>query len=115
MYGGVNMKALTAAATLIALTGLPASAAQRVTCTGILIDVDMVPHADFPMAVIYDDGNLADAHTCVVDLGHASQWPLRGACQQGEKCSVTGPYFRKIGNTYYMRRWDSIHEPGGTK
>jgi hypothetical protein len=77
-------------------------AKNHVTCIGILIEVDMEPGADFPMAVIYDDTD----STCVVDLGHAGHWPLKGACQNGEKCRISGPYFRKIGNTFYMQAWD---------
>jgi hypothetical protein len=84
---------------------------QVVACSGVLIEVDMVTHADFPMAVIYDNST-EPAHTCVLDLGHAGHWPLRGACWVGEKCVISGPYFKKIGDTYYMRRWDRAEAPG---
>lgn len=84
-----------------------------VTCSGILIEVDMIPGADFPMAVISDnaDDGLA-RHTCVLDLGHAERWPLKGACWIGEKCVLRGPYFKRIANTYYMRTWDKAEAPG---
>jgi hypothetical protein len=85
---------------------------HEVTCTGILIPVDMVPHADFPMAVIYENGDgSSNSHTCVLDLGHAGHWPLRGDCWEGEKCVLTGSYFKKIGNTYYMRDWYEAKAP----
>jgi hypothetical protein len=25
---------------------------------------------------------------------------------------LSGPYFKKIGNTYYMRKWDKAEAPG---
>jgi hypothetical protein len=83
-----------------------AQANTRITCDGILIEVDMTAGADFPMAVVYDNSNPLATHTCVLDVGHAGHWPLRGACEPGERCKLTGPYFKKIGNTYYMRTWD---------
>jgi hypothetical protein len=85
-----------------------------VICDGILIEVDMIPGADFPMAVIYDntDTETFETHTCVLDLGHAGHWPLRGACSTGERCVLSGPFFKKIGNTYYMRTWDKAEAPG---
>jgi hypothetical protein len=94
----------------------PAIAQNRgkVTCDGILIEVDMTPGADFPMAVVYDNTNPStfETHTCVLDVGHAGHWPLRGACSTGERCILSGPYFKKIGNTYYMRTWDKAETPG---
>jgi hypothetical protein len=36
---------------------------------------------------------------------------LRGACATGEICILSGPYFKKIGNTYYRRRWDKAEMP----
>jgi hypothetical protein len=91
----------------------PALAQKKaiVTCTGILIEVDMNPGADFPMAVVYDDSDTIGSHTCVLDLGHAAHWPLRGACYTGEKCVLKGPYFKKIGNTYYMKEWEKAEAP----
>ena len=58
------------------------------------------------MAVIYDNTDDTNAHTCVLDVGHAGHRPLRGACSEGEKCRLSGPYLKKIGQTYYMRVWD---------
>lgn len=87
---------------------------KHVTCDGILLEVDMIPGADFPMAVVYDntDTRTLQTHTCVLDLGRAGHWPLRGACWPGERCILSGPYFTKIGNTYYMRAWDKAEAPG---
>jgi hypothetical protein len=68
--------------------------------------------ADFPMAVIYDNTDGQNTHTCVLDLGHASHWPLRGLCWTGEKCVLSGPYFKRIGSTYYMRQWNEAEAPG---
>ncbi len=104
---------------LLALSALcaaasPSALAQKgrtVTCTGILIEVDMIARADFPMAVVYDNTDILASHTCVLDLGHAGHWPLKGACWVGEKCMLSGPYFTKIGNTYYMREWDKAEAP----
>jgi hypothetical protein len=106
------MKTLFAAMAIVALvTGQPALAqSKRVTCRGILIEVDMIPGADFPMAVVYDNTDVI-SRTCVIDLGRAGHWPLRGACATGEICILSGPYFKKIGNTYYMRRWDKAEMP----
>jgi hypothetical protein len=83
---------------------------NRITCTGILIELDMNAEADFPMAVVYDNAE-SPSHTCILDLGHAGHWPLKGACYPGEKCVLSGPYFKKIGNTYYMREWDKAESP----
>ena len=85
---------------------------RTVECVGVLVEVDMVERADFPMAVVYDNSDLTKAHTCVLDVGRAGHWPLKGACQPGEQCRLTGPYFKKIGNTYYMRTWDKAETPG---
>jgi hypothetical protein len=101
-------------AALYFVTGCYPALAQKnrvVTCTGILIEVDMNLHADFPMAVVYDNTDSLDPHTCVLDLGRAGHWPLKGACWVGEKCVLSGPYFKKIGNTYYMREWDKAEAP----
>ncbi len=86
----------------LALIGAAAHAAPIATCTGVLVEVDMVATADFPMAVVYDDSGIP-SRTCVLDLGHAGHSPLRGVCQPGMRCRFTGPYFKRIGNTYYMR------------
>jgi hypothetical protein len=83
---------------------------NRIACTGVLIEIDMDADADFPMAVVYDNTE-SPSRTCVLDLGHTAHWPLKGACYAGEKCILTGPYFKKIGNTYYMREWDKAVSP----
>lgn len=103
-----------ACAALCLIVGYHPALAQNnrvVTCTGMLIEVDMNLHADFPMAVIYDNTEGHDPHTCVLDLGHAGHWPLKGACWAGEKCVLSGPYFKRIGNTYYMREFDKAEAP----
>jgi hypothetical protein len=109
------MKALmfVAGALCLVMTVYPALAQKSrvVTCAGILIEVDMNPSADFPMAVVYDNTDALNTHTCVLDLGRAGHWPLKGACWTGEKCVLSGPYFKKIGNTYYMRQWDNAKAP----
>ena len=104
------MKRLVAVGAMIGHPAL-AQKSRVVTCTGILIEVDMNPRADFPMAVVYDNRDLLNTRTCVLDLGRAGHWPLKGACWTGEKCVLSGPYFKKIGNTYYMREWDKAEPP----
>lgn len=108
------MKALAlVAVAALCITSYPALAQKKaVTCTGILIEVDMNSRADFPMAVVYDNTEALNTHTCVLDVGHAGHWPLKGACWTGETCVLTGPYFKKIGNTYYVREWDKAEAPG---
>ena len=103
---------LATAALLILIVAPGLAQTRRVTCTGTLIEVDMIAGADFPMAVIYDNTDPSATRTCVLDVGRAGHWPLRGACQPSEKCMLTGPYFKKIGNTYYMRTWDKAEMPG---
>ena len=106
------IKKLLLASALAIVMALVARAGERtVTCSGILIEVDMNPSADFPMAVVYDGTDSLNAHTCILDLGRAGHWPLKGACWTGEKCTLSGPYFKRIGNTYYMRRWDRAEAP----
>jgi hypothetical protein len=70
-----------AAAALSLAMGHPAIAqkGRAVTCVGILIEVDVNPRADFPMAVVYDNCDDLNPHTCVLNLGHAGHWLLRGA------------------------------------
>jgi hypothetical protein len=102
---------LTMLAALCIAGSFPALAQNRITCTGILIAVDMVPRAMFPMAVIYDNTEEFNPHTCVLDVGPAGHWPLRGACSEGFKCRISGRYFKKIGHTYYMREWDKAESP----
>ena len=112
------------AAALIASTAF-AQNRGLVTCSGILIEVDMDPEAHyqlspreqdeckrcgyFPMTVVYDNDDPSGAtRTCVLDVGPAGHWPLKGSCWPGERCTLTGPYFKRIGNTYYMRLWDKV-------
>ena len=74
------MLAATGAAMCL-VTGSYPGLAQKdrvVTCTGILIEVDMNARADFPMAVVYDNSDSLASRTCVLDLGHAGHWPLKG-------------------------------------
>ena len=108
---------LVGAAMMMMATGSLAPTAhagqsKRVECVGVLVEVDMVERADFPMAVVYDNSNFLAAHTCVFDVGRAGHWPLRGPCAPGEQCRLIGPYFKKIGDTYYMRAWDKAEIPG---
>jgi hypothetical protein len=108
------MKSWMFVAALCLVTGWYPALAQKsriVTCTGMLIEMDINPRADFPMAVVYDNTDPLSTRTCVLDLGHAGHWPLRGACWVGEKCVLSGPYFKKIGNTYYMRERDKAEAP----
>jgi hypothetical protein len=51
---------------------------NRVTCAGILIEVDINPGADFPMAVVYDSTDSLAPHTCVLGPLPSPDWgPLR--------------------------------------
>jgi hypothetical protein len=95
MFGG--------ALAVIAATFVPHAAigqSKSVTCTGMLIDVDIDARADFPMAVVYDAD---ERRACVLDRGGAGHDPLKGYCSVSEKCRLSGSYFKKIGQTYYMR------------
>jgi hypothetical protein len=96
---------------------LAVAQSKHVSCDGILVEVDMVPKADFPMVVVYDntDTRTFEAHTCVLDVGHAGHWPLRGVCWPGERCILSGSYYKKIGHTYYMRAWDKAEAPDHAK
>ena len=66
---------------------------QRVTCDGILIEVDMVPGADFPMAVGYDSGTrlallwqiLSDA-----EWRASKRLSTEAACNAAQTLSATG-------------------------
>ena len=99
------MMRLLTASILTLLASLSALAqSTHVTCDGVLVEVDMVPNADFPMAVIYDTSG-DTPRTCVFDLGRAGHWPLRGRCTAGDRCKLSGTYSKKIGNTYYIRTW----------
>ena len=79
----------------IVLLGIGPAGAQsnRITCSGILIDVDLRAGAEWPLAVIYRSGS-----------GHD---PLR-PCSVGEKCRIVGT-FRKIGQTYSIKTIVSVN------
>jgi hypothetical protein len=102
------LKPLAIAALSIAmLTSAKAAPAHsepaHITCTGILIDVDVRTRAQWPLAVIWDaDGNYA----CTVDREGSRHDPLR-PCNAGEKCRIVGT-FRKIGQTYSIRLINSV-------
>jgi len=81
----------------------PAARAANVTCKGTLIEVALNARRDFPASVIYDNRSEALPRTCVLDVGRAGHWPLKGVCQPGEECVFSGPYYKKIFDTYYMR------------
>jgi hypothetical protein len=95
------------ALTLISLGIRPAAAqSNRITCTGILIDVDLSAGAEWPLAVIYDSSG---HYTCTIDRKGSGHDPLR-PCSVGEKCRVVGT-FRKIGQTYSIRTIVSVDTP----
>jgi len=73
--------------------------AKDISCTGIMIDIDIDARMDFPYAVVYDETN---ARTCMLDQGPAGHDPLRGLCNVGETCTISGPYKRQIRNTYIL-------------
>jgi hypothetical protein len=89
----------------IALLGIRPAAAQsdRITCTGILIDVDLSARAEWPLAVIYD---MSGHYTCTIDRKGSGHDPLR-PCSVGEKCRIVST-FRKIGETYSIRTIVSV-------
>jgi hypothetical protein len=104
----ILMKSLAVAAMSIAMLAPAAESASAqstryITCTGILIDVDVRTRAQWPLAVIWDaDGNYA----CTVDREGSGHDPLR-PCNAGEKCRIVGT-FRKIGQTYSIRLINSV-------
>ena len=109
MLGTIKRRpAMLALLGLLFATPTYAESPKHVTCDGILIEVDMVPGTDFPMTVVSDN----KSHTRVLVLGHAGLWPLRGVCWLGER---SGPCYKKIGNTYYMRAWDKADAPDHSK
>ena len=101
-----NMRAVSLCrfVSALAFACVPANAqSNRITCAGILIDVDMRTNAEWPLAVIYD----ADGHyTCTIDRTGSGHEPLK-PCSAGEKCRVVGT-FRKVGHTYSIRIIDSV-------
>ena len=80
------------------------SKGDDITCSGTLIDVDVKPGAVWPLAVVYD---IEGRRACVIDRLNAGHDPLRGACNVGEGCTVSGIIGRKIGETYFLDRWDA--------
>jgi hypothetical protein len=87
------------------LLGIGPAGAQlnRITCTGIHIDVDVRTRAEWPLTVIWDtDGHYA----CTVDREGSGHDPLR-PCSVGEKCRIVGT-FRKVGQTYSIRTIVSV-------
>jgi hypothetical protein len=92
--------------TALALLSVPVPAtaqADRITCTGTLVDVDTRSGAQWPLAVIYDEGG---HYTCTIDRTGSGHDPLR-PCSIGEKCRVIGS-FRKVGQTYSIRTIVSV-------
>ena len=79
-----------------------------VACVGPLIDVDLDPQADFPLAVIYDSFN---KYTCVIDRRSSGHDPLR-PCSAPELCRVVGTA-KKIGNTYHIIRLITVDMGNG--
>jgi len=77
---------------------------NNITCAGMLIDVDLKPRGDFPLAVIYD---AAGGYTCLIDRSGAGHDPLR-PCSARQKCRVSGTFSRKIGQTYTIRTLISV-------
>jgi hypothetical protein len=91
-----------AAASLLAI-GMSTAMARDISCTGPMIDVDLDPRMAFPYAAIYDpDHN----RTCMLDRGPAGHDPLRGICNPGETCSISGPYKRNVRETYFLDLMD---------
>jgi hypothetical protein len=97
---GDTMKMLSIAVSAFSLCSCMAFAESgRVTCTGMLVPLELSPKADWPLTVIYD----AQVYTCLVDWGRAGHDPLRGSgCKPGSDCRVIGTYKRKIGQTYFI-------------
>jgi hypothetical protein len=52
-----------------------------------------------PYAEFYDAENY---RTCLLDRGRAGHDPLRGLCNVGETCTISGPYKRQIRDTYIL-------------
>jgi hypothetical protein len=84
--------------TIMAIASASAMA-KDISCAGTLIDVDIDPRMAFPYAVVYDAENY---RTCMLDRGRAGHDPLRGLCNVGETCTISGPYKRQIRDTYIL-------------
>jgi hypothetical protein len=98
------MRKILLAVTLVALSSPAFAQSREVTCTGILVDVDMKSNAPWPLAVIYDANG---GYTCAIDRLNAGHDPLR-PCDVGERCSVVGIYTKKIRQTYLIKRFVSV-------
>jgi hypothetical protein len=83
----------------VTVFGSSAALANEVTCTGTMIEIDLDARAAFPYAVVYDS---EAGRTCMLDRGPAGHDPLRGLCNAGESCTITGPYRRRIRETYFL-------------
>jgi hypothetical protein len=92
-------------------------AAQKktVVCDGILAEIELETNRSFPTAVVYDHTDESNRHTCVLDFGRVRNWPLRGVCWNGERCVLSGPYYNRIGKTYYMNAWNKAEAPDHPK
>jgi hypothetical protein len=98
------MKVLLAVVGVVALCTSPVSAqiyGDRITCTGVLVDVSLNSKADFPLAVIYD---AKGDYTCVIDRGHAGHDPL-SPCGSGKECRFIGTFKKKNDTTYFIDKW----------
>jgi hypothetical protein len=102
------MRISSAIATALFLIASHPALAQKnnITCTGILIDIDLKPRADFPLAVIYD---ATGGYTCLIDRSGSGHDPLR-PCEAGRKCRVVGAFSRKVGQTYTIRTLVSVDQ-----
>jgi hypothetical protein len=93
------MKRLALAAAAIALATAAANARDTISCSGTMIDVDIDARMAFPYAAVYDASN---SRTCMLDRGPAGHDPLRGICNAGEHCTISGPYKRHVRETYFF-------------
>ena len=71
--------------------------AKDISCTGTMSDVVNDPRMAFPYAVVYD---IENHRTCMLDRGSAGHDPLRGLCNAGETCTISGPCRRQNNETY---------------
>jgi hypothetical protein len=94
----------SAIAAALAIASTVANARDSISCTGIMIDVDIDPHMSFPYAAVYDANN---SRTCMLNRGPAGHDPLRGICNAGERCTISGPYKRRVRETYFFDFSDS--------
>src|ERR1700674_5498764 len=114
MAATARMRKLAIGVILILITTSFAIAQQNrsVTCSGILVDFQTTPQADFPTAIIYDaEGGFA----CLIDRGRAGHDPLR-PCTAGRSCRLIGTYKSKVGipfagQTFIIDRWLSLDLP----